>query len=55
MSNGVKNNLSFYADFKNVHLTLVKSAPKKSFAQKPIFLAKIFLGALFTLCIFKSV
>ncbi len=30
-------NPSFYADFKNVHLTLVTSALKKSFAQKPDF------------------
>ncbi len=40
-------------------MTLVKSAPKKSFAQKTdFFLAKTFLGALFTkvICTFlKSV
>jgi hypothetical protein len=39
------------SDFRNVHLTLVKSALEKSFAQKPIFLgfwAKTFLGTLFT-------
>jgi hypothetical protein len=27
---------SFHTDFKNVHMTLVKSAPKKSFSQKTI-------------------
>jgi hypothetical protein len=37
-SNGVENNLSFYTDFKNVHLTLVKIAPKKVLPMKPIFL-----------------
>ncbi len=50
-------------DFKNVHMTLVKSAPKKGFDQNPIFLGKfllvkLFLGALFTKVIcsfFKSV
>jgi hypothetical protein len=29
-----KKILFFYTDFKNVHLTFVKGAPKKSFAQK---------------------
>ncbi len=36
-SNGVSKNPSFHTDFKNVHMTLVKSAPKKSFAQKTDF------------------
>jgi hypothetical protein len=42
-SNGVSNNPSFHTDFKNVHMTLVKGAPRKSFAQKTDFfgLAKI--------------
>jgi hypothetical protein len=31
---GYQKILSFYTDFKNVHLTFVKGAPKKSFAQK---------------------
>jgi hypothetical protein len=35
--NGVLKNPSFHTDFKNVHMTLVKSAPKKSFAQKTNF------------------
>jgi hypothetical protein len=35
-SNGVSKNPSFHTDFKNVHMTLVKSAPKKSFSQKTI-------------------
>ncbi len=58
----VSKNLSFHTDFKNVHKTLVKSAPKKSFAQKTAFLGlfwqKLFLVALFTnvICTFlKSV
>jgi hypothetical protein len=56
-SKGVSKNLSFYTDFKNVHLTLEKSI-QKSFAQKidflgffigqNSFLANAFLGALFT-------
>jgi hypothetical protein len=33
---GIKN-LSFYTDFKNVNLTLVKSAPKKKFCPKNNF------------------
>ncbi len=36
-SNGVSKNPSFHTDFKNVHMTLVKSAPKKSFAQNTDF------------------
>jgi hypothetical protein len=61
-SNGVSKNPSFHTDFKNVHMTLVKSAPKKSFGQKTVlpienlsyvlkksvFWLKLFLGALFT-------
>ncbi len=56
---GIKK--SFHTDFKNVHLTFVKSAPKNSFAQKPIILdlgkcsigkivfwLKLFFGELFT-------
>jgi hypothetical protein len=45
---------SFRTDFKNAHMTLVKSAPKKSFRQffkkvlKIVFLVKTFLGAIFT-------
>jgi hypothetical protein len=37
-SNGVSKNLSFHTDFKNVHMTSVKSAPKQSFNQKTILL-----------------
>jgi hypothetical protein len=63
-SNGISKNRSFRTDFKNVHMTLVKSAPKESFSQKRfyldfsigkiIFWLKLFLGALFTkvTCIF---
>ncbi len=51
-SNGASKNPSFCTDFKNVHMTLVKSAPKKSFSQKNILpienLLKIYLGSLFT-------
>ncbi len=60
-SNGVSKNPSFHTDFKNVHMTLVKSAPEKRFAQNTNFLglrqtfnwensfwAKTFLCALFT-------
>ncbi len=63
-SNGVSKNPFFHTDFKNVHMTFVKSVPKKSFAQKTDFsIAKIvfwlkLLGALFTkvICTFlKSV
>jgi hypothetical protein len=36
MWNGASKNTSFRTDFKNVHLFLVKSAPKKSFSQKTI-------------------
>ncbi len=64
-SNGVSKNPSFPTDFKNVHMTLVKSAPKKILPKKPIFSIgnivfwlKLFLGALFTkvICTFlKSV
>jgi hypothetical protein len=35
--NGVSKNPSFYTEFKNVHLTFVKSAPKKSVTQKTDF------------------
>jgi hypothetical protein len=35
-SNGASKNPSFRTDFKNVHMTLVKNAPKKSFSQKTI-------------------
>jgi hypothetical protein len=35
-SNGASKNPSFLTDFKNVNMTLVKSAPKKSFSQKTI-------------------
>jgi hypothetical protein len=45
---------SFYTDFKNVHLTFVKGAPKRSFAQetdvfigKPVFYLNLSLGSLF--------
>ena len=45
-SNRASKNLSFRTDFKNVHMTLVKSAPKKSFWQKSpkkaVFWAKFF-------------
>ncbi len=36
-SNGLSKNPSFHTDFKNVHMTLVKSAPKKILPKKPIF------------------
>ena len=36
-SNGVSKNPSFHNDLENVHKTLVKSVPKKSFAQKNQF------------------
>ncbi len=59
---GVSKNPSFHTGFKNVHMTFVKSAPKKNFAQKTdffsdlgkfsigkiVFWLKLFLGALFT-------
>jgi hypothetical protein len=35
---GVSKNPSFHTDFKYVHMTLEKSAAKKSFAQKTDFL-----------------
>jgi len=35
-SNGASKNPSFRTDFKNVHMTFVKSAPKKSLSQKTI-------------------
>ncbi len=35
-SNGPSKNPAFCTDFKNVHMTFVKSAPKKSFGQKTI-------------------
>jgi hypothetical protein len=31
---GYQKILSFYTDLKNLHLTFVKGAPTKSFAQK---------------------
>ncbi len=56
----VSKNPSFHTDFKNVYLTLVKSAPKISFAQKYdflglskfsigkiVFVDKIFFGCTF--------
>ena len=57
-SNGVSKNPSFHTDFKNVHMTFVKSAPKKSLARKTdflglsvgkivFFLAKTFFGCTF--------
>ncbi len=62
-SSGVSKNPFFYTDFKNVRMTLVKSAPKKSFAPKTdvfrtlnfskfsiakiVSWLKLFLGALF--------
>jgi len=61
-SNGASKNPAFRTDFKNVHMTFVKSAPKKTqlkICPKKIgFLGKTFLGALFTkvICTFlKSV
>ncbi len=57
-------NLSFHTDFRNLHMTLVKSVPKKRFlglssfsSDKTIFWLNV-LGALFTKVIctfFKSV
>ncbi len=35
-SDGASKTPSFRTDFKNVHMTFVKSAPKKSFSQKTI-------------------
>ncbi len=35
-SNGASKNPSFRIDFKNVHITLVKSEPKKRFSQKTV-------------------
>jgi hypothetical protein len=35
-SNGASKNPAFHTDLKNVHMTLVNSAPKKSFSQKTI-------------------
>jgi hypothetical protein len=34
MSDGESKNRLFSTDFKNVHVTLVQSAPKKSYAKK---------------------
>jgi hypothetical protein len=56
MANGVSKTQKFCLSIlilKNVHLTLVKSAPKKVLTKEliflgPISLAKTFLGALFT-------
>jgi hypothetical protein len=36
-SNGVSKNPTFHTDFKNVHMTLVKSAPKKGYVKKKKF------------------
>jgi hypothetical protein len=60
-SNGTSKYPSFHTDFKNVHMTLVKSAPKKVLAKKlfyqlktcpspkkSVFWAKLFWGPLFT-------
>jgi hypothetical protein len=62
-SNGASKNMSVRTDFINVHMTLVKSAPKKVLAKKLLYQLKICLspkkiGALFTkvICTFlKSV
>jgi hypothetical protein len=35
--NGASKNPSFRTDFKNVHMTLVKSAPKRVLAKKNYF------------------
>jgi hypothetical protein len=43
-SNEASKDPSFGTDIKNVQMTLVKSAPKKSFAQKTDFLGKISVG-----------
>ncbi len=48
---------SFRTDFKNVHMTLVKSAPKKVLAKKLLYQLKIckknhFLGKTFFRCTF---
>ncbi len=43
MSNGASKNSSFRTDFKNVHLTLVKSAPEKVLTKKLFYQLKIFL------------
>jgi len=34
MANGASQNPPFHTDFENVNLILVKSAPKKVFAEK---------------------
>ncbi len=47
---GYKNTL-FHTDFKNVNLTLVKSAPKNRFSQKTV-LEKSVLGKKLFRCIF---
>jgi hypothetical protein len=39
-SNVVSKNPSFHTDLKNVHMTFVKSTPKKSFDQNTDFLGK---------------
>jgi hypothetical protein len=41
---GYKKNPSFYTDFKNVHLTLVKRAPITSFALKIDFFGLFSFG-----------
>ncbi len=43
-SNGASKNSSFRIDFKNVHMTLVKSAPKKILAKKLFYHFKIVLS-----------
>jgi hypothetical protein len=45
-SNEVSKNPSFHTDFKNVHMTLVKNAPKKSVGQKSnLTIEKLFFWA----------
>ncbi len=59
-SNGASKNPSFRTDFKNVHMTLVKSAPKKVLVKKLFYKLKIclsikkncFLGKTFFGCTF---
>ncbi len=61
ISNGASKNSYFRTDFKNVHMTLVKSAPKKGFSQKAILPVEnllkspknlVFLGKTFFWCTF---
>jgi hypothetical protein len=44
-SNGVSKHSSFYTDFKNVQLTLLKSAPIENFALKIDFSGTTFSSA----------